>query len=446
MNAHILDQLSFESAEGGLLVEVHPEEALAGEVANPTLSKEFEDLQIVFDTYTRIVERGYVCRDDLISIKGISGEYPALERLFKRYPIASFTAEPSRVNYEVCTEGFIKTAYHAVINALREVIRYIVSIFRSFWKFLTENRARTRAVDDIGSKLKAIQLYLTKVEDVMASSRVSSEYVAWMRRGRDTALHNLNKKWNGLLQMAVVDAAVFHGYFESVNSVLRGKSPVFAAAMQDFIAQVKEARTEQDVIDAIAKMELTNMTSDVLTILATNLGYRPNDTRRDPRMTHFQAMAGHVRGVFTSLSNNRSVEMSREDFAKMIITLDVTPWSDDLDKTISWTDSSNNKALELLEKFSESDLAPGLEDAYAKHLTPFLAALTSVTHGFVTLERILGMMVAARNTGVISICNGALQTAKQADRFINANKNELTIAEKTVIHGYSSALSASFKE
>lgn len=210
MNALSLTQLSFESAESDEeVVSVHPESALATDIKIPTENTEFEELQTVLEVYTTVVERGSVCRDDLNRVKGLSVKYPVLARLFDRYPIGTFTAEPSGVNYEVSTESFIKTAYAAVVAAFKAVIRFIVETFKTFWKFLTDNRTRTTAVDNLDTRLKAIQAYLVKVDEVAGTSRVSTEYTAWMRRGRNTALHNLNKKWNGFLQHAATNEVVF---------------------------------------------------------------------------------------------------------------------------------------------------------------------------------------------------------------------------------------------
>lgn len=442
-----LDQLSFESAVPEFaLEEPRAEEAIANEEPNPTLNKEYEDLCHFTDIYGRILKNGAVCREDIAAIAGYADDYPALKKMLDRYPVNSFTAEPSRVNYELSTESFLKTAFTAVVNALKDVIRFIINVFRSMWDFLTKNRARTQAVDDIAEKLKAIQEFLIEVDKVMADSPLHEEYQAWMRRTKDVQVHNLNKSWDELKNMAVLEQDRVKGYFDKLSSTVIAKLPPFAAGLDEFLKDLKNARSEHDITTAVVKMELVDLTSDSLTTLANDLGYRPGMAKKDPKITNFQAQAIWVRNTLRSWSNNRAQAVDRVNINDLLMRTDVQPWAKSLDTTIEMTKKRVDDAMKGIAAFNEHEVDDTLKQSAANILTPFLSALSSIVQGLAICQQCMGMLATARDNATIAVCRAALATAKSSDSFLQKNGDKLTIGQKTIIRRYRGALTASFEK
>jgi len=440
-----LDQLTLESAAPVLGDEpIRAEAALANEEPNPTLNKEYEDLLHFTDVYGRIVSRGSVCREDIESIAGYVEDYPALRKLLERYPVNSFTAEPSRVNLEVSTESFIKTAFTAVVNALKDVIRFIINVFKSIWDFLTQNRARTQAVDDIAEKLTAIQTYLQESAVVMSETSLAEDYSAWMRRTYDTQIHNLNKTWDELKNMSALDQPRVRGYLDKLASTVIAKLPPFADGLEQFLSDLKDARSQQELKTAILKMNLVDMTSSALTTLASDLGFNPTKIKKDPRITNFQAQAIWVRNALRSWNNERSATVTRENINDLIFRTDVQPWAQVLDNAMNLTKKRVDSAMKGIMAFNEREVDPSLKQTAVDELTPFLTALSSIIQGLAICQQCIGMLVTARDNATIAICRAALAAAKSSDGYIMKNKDKLSIGQMTIIRRHRTALQASF--
>ena len=170
-----LSELSFESAE---LMEApaEVEEPMSGDLPNPVYAQEFEDMGTVYNVFETITARKHVCRDDMERIQKLAGSYPSLERLLKKYPLKSFSLEPSRINYDVSTEGIVRSTYEAVIKALKDVLTFIAESIAKLWDFLTANGQKTAAVDDLEAKLKTAQIYILEVDRVMTTTRLAEDF------------------------------------------------------------------------------------------------------------------------------------------------------------------------------------------------------------------------------------------------------------------------------
>jgi len=437
-----LGLLSFESAEVPGNEEIRADAAVGDEVANPIHSKEFDDMQTVFDTYETITTRRYICRDDMLKIKELAGSYPSLEKLLKKFPVNSFSQEPSRINYDVSTESFIKSAYTAVVKALKDILTFIGESLRKFWDFLTKTGQQTAAVDGMEGKLRAIQTYLKEVDAIMVNTKVAEDY----RKTRDAAMtnqyHNLTKRWTKFRQLHLETPGKFLEDLNALAGVITTKLPPYIDAVDTFLTEASKAETEQDIENAIAKIELFDMGSQQLLLLATRMGYSARD-KLGNGVTPFQAQAGAIRGTYRGLINERCA-IDREKYNTALTAYEISAWREGIENTMSYVKGRVEPTLKKIDGFNADNLKQGLEDAYMNRLVPSFKALTSILAGFTAVEQSMGLLTHNRNNVSLGIAKAALEVAKKIDQMVVANKSSLTIAEQNIIWRQRSALSASF--
>lgn len=442
MNAIALDTLSFESGET-FTDEIATKDAITTDVMNPVHEQEFNNMLSVFDTYKTIRDRRYICRADMHRVVALAPTYPALDELVDRYPVNSFTLEPSRVNYDVSMEGFARTAYEAVVKALRDILDFVIRSFKRLWQFMRSDTQRTQAVDDVGSKLSAVQNYIIEVDNVVSGTRFAGDFKRVKEGAFKSESHNVYK-WNGLKQSYLLDPEDHHRQFTVLAGVLTDKIPPFVDAVSTFLTSLVKAETAADVDLAIAKMELLDMSSSQLTALVATQGYSTKSVQVNSKMTNFQSMASFLLNVYRSAENTRP-PIDESAFMKAVVTTSVVNWSEALNETIRTSTTRTEPLLTRINSFNESSLKVGLEDVYINKLAPFFMSLTSILQGFTALESALGMLVTNRNNVTVSISKAALQIAKEMDRFVVGKKEEFTLAEQSVIWRHRRSLNSKFQ-
>lgn len=442
------DQLSLESLFSPDDDELKPESAFIDTIPNPVHGKLFDDLDNVLGTYRQISENGYVCRDDVLKVEPLRGEYPALESLFNRFPVGSFSTEPSLINYEVSNEGFARAAYDAVVRTLKQIIEYIVKVLKGMWRFLVQAITRTKAVDGFDSALRSLQAYILEVEAELVNGPKASQYAEESKRIKDVEYHNLNKRWNGLTNEIIFNRDGCQEYLDVINGVLNENVPPFIDAVGLFLDEIEAARTEADVEKAILKLELHSLAdknSDRLTVLASKLGYRYNSQGRNPRVTAFQTKCQYLVGHLRTLSNNHQVQLPRDQFMETLLNLSITPWGVGVEKTTKLIDERVMKVQPRLEKFDVGNLQPGLEKIYSQRLAPFMIAISSILQGISSLEQALGMLVVGRDNAIIAYAKTALRIVKGIDNFFKKYERELTLKEKIVRKRHKDAVAMDLK-
>lgn len=444
MSRETLDSLCLESGEVDFTKEVDPEDGVGETLNNPIFNNDFENVEKVFDTYKNIVGRGYVCREDMERVAHLRGEFKPLDRLFQKYPINSFSVEPSQINLDISTESIIKTAYKVVVKVLKDFIEFIINTFKSLWKYLTTSKVRTQAVDDLDSKLRAIQTYIEQADLIFNQTDFYSRYGEARNRSFEVQRHNLEKKWNQFRYLVITDGDRLKDIYSKLAGVLKTKTPPLVDAIETFINEISAATDEQGIMNAIAKMELFDMMSGDLVSVAADMGYSVNRVKVNPKITKFHSMALHVLGTFRGWQNER-LNLSSEMFTKLVLETRVDSWSKELSEAISWTSGKIEPVLDKLKKFDESKLPDGMEAVYSTHLAPFIVALSSTLEGVMLIERSIAMLVTVRDNTIIDVCSGALNVAKDIDKFYEKNKNYLSISQSTSISRYRKALTATFK-
>lgn len=444
MNTSVtLANLSVESAE--IENDEGTSVAIIDETPNPVHSKEFDDMMLVFETYETIVKRKYVCRSDMENIKALTGTYPVLGKLIDRYPINSFTQEPSRTNYEVSTESFVKTAYEAVINALGDVLAYVINAITKLWNWLSQAGQSTAAVDDLEQKLASLQKYIIEVDKILANN---SDVMQMARRVRDGAisneLRNINGKWNSFKDRQLENPEGQLAEMVILTGVIKTKLPPFAEAVENFLIELGKAETDSDVDLAIAKMELFDITSSQLVQLATTYGYNAKKMNVNGKLTSFESYASYIKGTYRSQINERS-QIKDDDFKKLIIDYKPTKWADEINGTISWARGRTDPVLAKVKGFNNKGLKPGLEQVYANKLVPFLKALASVLTGFTSISQCMGFLTDTRNKVSYDLCKSTLNVVKKMDSFTIDNKTKLTIVENAAISKYRKDVMSSIK-
>lgn len=432
MNASItLADLSVESAE--IENDEGTSVAIIDETPNPVHAKEFDDMMLVFETYETIVKRKYVCRSDMENIKALTGTYPVLGKLIDRYPINSFTQEPSRTNYEVSTESFVKTAYEAVVEALGSVLAYVITAVTKLWNWLSQAGQATAAVDDLEQKLGQLQKYIIEVDKILSNNPAVMQMARRVRDGTiSSEMRNINGKWNSFKDRQLQNPEKQLEEMVTLCGVIKLKLPPFAEAVDSFLTELSKAETEADVDVAIAKMELFDMTSGPLFMMARTYGYNAKAMNVNGKLTSFESIASYVKGAYRSQMNERT-QIKEDDFKKLIIEYKPTKWAEEISGTISWARGRTDPVLAKVKGFNNKGLKPGLEQVYANKLVPFLKSLASVLTGFTSISQCMGFLTDTRNKVSYDLCKATLIVVKKIDSFSIENKAKLTIVENAAI-------------
>lgn len=425
-----LNDLSFESNEV-LVADVDPNEAYVdlSDISNPD---QLEQAQKLLDIYSTIINRGKVCRDDIERVESLAAEFPTVQKLLKRYPINSFTREPSMTNYEVSNESFVKTAYEAVVRALGQILRFFVEGMKRLWNFITQNAQRTAAVDDLKNRLHDLQKFIVDVDRVMAESEVAGDYTKARNAIFESERHNLSKSWNRFRQFVIEDETAALGMLSSISGTLRDQLPQFTQGVEDFLVEITNAASDTDIKTAVVRMELFSVTAGPLVALAHGLGWRPGSVRIADDMTPFQATTSYIRSTLRSWGNQRQ-EMSAASFTAAVAGMKNLAWSPIVNDLIGSSRARTERLMTKIKDFNPGSLKPGMEDAYANILTPFFKALLSILQGYMTLENCMGDLIANRDNATIAVSKSTLVVVKELDKYVKKNQDRITVFGRTVI-------------
>lgn len=428
-----LADLTMESGEVDVVDD--NQVAIVDDIPSPIHSKEFDDMMLVFETHEIITTRKYICRSDMENVKRLAETYPTLGKLIDRYPINSFTQEPSRVNYDVSTESFVKTAYEAVVSALGDLLKYVLEAIGRLWTWLSQASQQTAAIDDLEAKLPSLQKYIIEVDKILSNSAISS----MARRVRDGALsnemRNLNGKWNALKDRQFNDPEKQLSDMTILSGVIRIKLPPFTDAVESFLTSLTVAQTESDVDLAITKLELFDMNSSALVQLANGYGYTSKNVNVNKKLTAFESIAGFMKGIYKGLKNDR-ISINEDDFKAAMINYSTSKWANEINETISWARGRTDPVLVKVKAFNNAGLKPGLEQVYTQKLVPFMKALASVLTGFTSISEAMGHLTDTRNQVSHGLCNATLGVVKKIDAFALDNKSKLTLIENAAIAAY----------
>lgn len=424
------DDLSMESSETVADTELFENTRVVPD--NPLYTQDYNDMDLVFATLNTVEERGVVCRDDIERVKHLAEVYPNLKKMLVKHPVGSFTQDPSSINYEVSTEGFIRTAFNAVVKVLRDILSFIVRSFNRLWEFLNGNERRTIAIDNLSDRVLAVQDYLINTDKAMTSLPITDEYRKLRQGAFENTRHNLNKTWREIHTFFIERPEDRNAALSAITGTLKVTIPPFIESVDLFMDSLVKAETEEDVKSAIAQLQAARITNGGLTNLAQSYGYSQANVRLDQRMTQFQSVSNFIRGYMKTLASRHS-QLSKESYTNLVLTMSIEDWSKEIIETIKWSSAKTGPVLNKLANFNETSLKPGLEDSYARHLTAFFANITSTVSAFTELEQALGMIVEARNEATLKIAEGGLSAAKVVDKFLMANKSNINVSANVYI-------------
>lgn len=433
MSTVFLEEASFESDEVIADAELFEQTRVVPD--NPLYTQDYNDMDLVFASYSGILNRGVVCRDDIQKVQHLADKYPSLKKLLQKYPVGSFTADPSSINYAVSTEGFVSTAYNAVVKVLRDILNFIVRSFKRLWEFLNGNERRTIAIDNLADRVMAVQDYLLNVDKAINGLGITDEYRKVRQGAIANSLQNLNKGWREIHTFFIEKPEDRNKALDAITGALKVTIPPFIHAVDEFMNDLVKAETEVDIREAIETLKLLNLGNSNLTDLATTYGYSKRDIRVDSRMSDFQSVTNYIQGYMKSLAS-RHGQLSKEKYSELILNMQIDEWSKEIIETIKWSSAKTGPVLDRLANFSDSALKPGLQDSYAIHLTSFFGNITSTVQAFTELENALAQLVEARNEATLKIAKGGLETAKIIDKFLTANKGKLNISAANYINKY----------
>lgn len=436
-----LSALSIESAEVDFSERVDNEAGFRDQIANPIFSKEYEEAELVFSTFQRINERGFVCRTDIEPVTHLAETYPAIKRMLARYPLNSFTEEPSRVNFEVSNESIVRTVLVALKEAFFKIVKYLRESLTRVWDNLMNGKKRTVEVDKIGPRVDAMQRYIVEVDKLLNDSKAAEDWQPWQRRNINTAAQNLSKNWNALKHVVTTDqvrSKQIVGIF--VDTLILRTVPM-AIMIETFMTELSGARSANDIGASVAKAQMFDMTTPAMAQIANQWGWKSN-MRTDPRLTPFKSMVSYVTGTFRSQSNNR-MELKPTDLTAMMGELRIEQWGD---LVPDMTD--NRKRLETsLRKLQEYDvdknLDPGLEDVYTRIVIPFINQVSVNVSALNDLQALASLIIGTRDQAMVDVANACLAVVKGMDAFIGKNRAQVSPASMIAITRYKAAVAQS---
>lgn len=433
MSHVFLEEASFESDE--VIADADLFEQTRVVPDNPLYTQDYNDMDLVFASYSGILNRGVVCRDDIQKVQHLADKYPSLKKLLQKYPVGSFTQDPSSMNYAVSTEGFVATAYNAVVKVLRDILNFIVRSFKRLWEFLNGNERRTIAIDNLADRVMAVQDYLINVDKAVNGLGVSDEYRKVRQGAMMNSLQNLNKGWREIHTFFIEKPEDRNKALDAITGALKVNIPPFIEAVDEFMDDLVKAETEVDVREAIETLKMLDLSNSNLTDLASNYGYSRKNIQVDGRMSEFQSVTNYIQGYMKSLAS-RHGQLSKEKYTELVLNMQIDNWSKEIVETIKWSSAKTGPVLDRLANFNENSLKSGLQDSYAIHLTAFFGNITSIVQAFTELENALAQLVEARNEATLKIAKGGLETAKVVDKFLTANKGKLNISASNYINKY----------
>lgn len=440
MNAAIsLTSLSIESAEVDFNERVDAEAGFRDQIANPIFSKEYEDAELVFSTFKRINERGFVCRADIEPVSHLADSFPSIKRMLTRYPLNSFTEEPSRVNFEVSNESVIRSVLTALKEAFFRVIKFLRESLTRVWDNLTSGRKRTVEVDKIGPRVDAMQRYIVEVDKLMAESPVADEYTQWQRRNIKSAADNLSKNWNSLKNNVTtnqVKSKELVGVF--VDTLILRTVPM-AIMIEQFLTDLGAASTAGDIGVAVTKAQMFDMTTSSLATLANQVGWKSN-MRSDPRLTPFKSMVSFISGSFRSQSNSR-VDISPTALTAMMGELRIETWGDLVPADLTDARKRLEGSLRKLQDYDvDKNLDPGLEMHYTSIVIPFINQVSVNVSALNDLQALASLIIGTRDQAMVDVANSCLGVVKGMDSFIGKNRAKVSPASMVAITRYKSAV------
>ena len=437
-----LSNLSIESAEVDFTEQVDPEAGFREQIENPIFSKEHEDAELVFSTFQRIHQRGFVCRADLDGVAHLADQYRPIQRLLARYPLASFTEEPSLVNMEVSNESLVRSVLSALKEAFLRIIKFLRESFTRVWDNLTSGRKRTMAVDKLGVRVDAMQRYIVEVDRIMNDASVA-EYGQWQRRNVASAANNISKNWNALKNEVVMEDGGVKDAVSTMIDVLVLRTVPMATMLETLLTDLQSAKSPGEIGAAVAKAQMFSVITPNLTKLAASIGWKLNNMRVDPRLTPFKSMSSYLAGAYRSMSNNRQ-EVKPERLLSIAATMKVDTWADLVPHDLADSRKRLDASLRKLEDWdSESYLDPGLEATYTGIVIPFISMVSVNVAALSDLQATVSMVMTTRDSCILDVANAMLGIVKGMDSFVGKNREKLPPAAMVQITRYKAAVANS---
>jgi hypothetical protein len=433
-----LSNLSIESAEVDFNERVDAEAGFREQIANPIFSKEYEDAELVFSTFKRINERGFVCRADIEPVSHLAESFPSIKRMLTRYPLNSFTEEPSRVNFEVSNESVIRSVLIALKEAFFRVVKYLRESLTRVWDNLSSGRKRTAEVDKIGPRVEAMQRYIVEVDKIMSESPVSADYTQWQRRNIASAAQNLSKSWNALKNEVIVNPVKTKEVVGTLVDALLLRTVPMAIMIEEFLTDLGSARAANEVGAAVAKAQMFDMTTPNLAALSSQLGWKSN-MRTDPRLTPFKSLVSYIAGAFRSQSNNRQ-ELTAPAFTGMMGELRIDSWSSLVPDLADARKRLEGSLRKLQEYDVEKNLDPGLETYYTSIVIPFINQVSVNVSALNDLQAVASMIISTRDTAMLDVANACLGVVKGMDSFVSKNRTQVPPASMIAITRFKAAV------
>lgn len=425
--APTLSMLSIESGDPEIdfSERFDTEGAYKEQIANPIFTKEYEDAELVFSTFRRIRERGYICRADINDVAHLAETHSPIKRLLARYPVASFTEEPSAVNWEVSNESLVRTVLTALKEAFLRLLKFLRESFARVWDNLTSGRKRTMAVDSIGPRLEAMQRYILQVDLLMNESPVAEEYRVWQRRNIKSAADNLSKNWNGLKDEVATNMGVMHDVTSLCVDTLVLRTVPIAIMLEELLSDLKAAQTPGSIAAAVTKAQMVDITTPALVKMVASMGWKHAGVKTDPRVTPFKSMVSFLTGMYRSKSNNRQ-DIKPETLSKLIAELQVVRWADLVPADLSDSRKRLDASLRKLQDWDDDKFADGgLEAAYTGIVIPFINMVSVNVQALSELQALASMIISTRDQTIVDLSNSGLGICRGMDSFIGKERAKI---------------------
>jgi hypothetical protein len=93
--------------------------------------------------------------------------------LGKNYPVASFTEQPSQVNFVIAKEGMVTEFFTSLATFVRKIVKVILTILKWIWDFLAMGKQRQEKAKTVTSNMVEVHKTNQAVEREMARAGVA---------------------------------------------------------------------------------------------------------------------------------------------------------------------------------------------------------------------------------------------------------------------------------
>lgn len=334
MTTFMLDHSSFESYMSGL--DILENEIDVIEPAVSPITPEEEDIyNDLTGVIVRIIETKRIGRFDIEVIAKYRERFPAIDKLLRRYPVASFTEIPTTTNLTYSQESIAKSIFDFVIELIMKIWEYTKSLGIKLKRFIDTYILGIEKVSRLDTPYEHMKTFINNVDGLYSRSPEAG-YVArrlnkaWQTQANNNRMENIHYTIGGFSKRnssTIKDIDNVFLKFESNDNILKLTSIAAANYTRSLLDLMKKPMDEVSLIRAIEAFKSTNVLHIPKTFFDVQMHFdlfkSNNSMKGDDRIIILRETDRLFR-KFKSLANDRSYKPTYDAFRDYAIYMDVS--------------------------------------------------------------------------------------------------------------------------